>query len=999
MRPLHSLIVVVALSIVSVGGWWLLRSNDPSKRVTAAGPAAVAPAAAGERPHEELRDVESASGATRVASEPAAAPADQPVAAAGAARASSGRELSGRVLDPEGRPVADARVLLGEGSASFLIGLPLDSEGAASMSDVLETRTDGEGRYRFADIGAEALRLAVRASGYAPYDAADVPTPSTGRLADVVLERGVVLTGRVVDAAGRAVEGVRVLRGGGASGPFAFGSVAAPVTTTAADGAFEVDVLAVGPWSLRFESEAHPDGSLSGRTERAGERVDGLLVQFDEGTTIRGRVTGQPPEGQPMERLLVAAAPLDPSGKAEAREGSVSADGSFVVRGVRVGLGYQLRAVRREGDFGRVPIEFLPGLSAAVEAEAGESGVVLALSPAAALSFQVVDASSGAALEDFTVEAGVEWPRPLTDERGQPLRHHPDGRVRVGDLRPRSSGERARLRIEALGYLPYSADGLKLAPGLDTELGTIALEPAPLLTVRVVDDETGAPIEGAEVLLSRVGAPEPGPAGMTRTIRASASFGGGGGVVGDLVDRETRRAETDADGFARVTAFEDCDVRLRVRGERHAPWASAIERAPGGAQQRDVRLTRGGTVVVHLFDASGEPQAGVRVEHRAGADDGVPPEFRAPSLSDDQGQTTFEHLAPGTHRFRRAGNDTGGVFSSGGNTFAVMVAGDEGGGDDWVEVEVAEGGVHDVEIHLPLSLALHGRVSEGGRPLADARLALEEKSEGPAGMPALPMFGGGREVSADADGVWRFDGVEPGEYTLRVTHAERAMPAEVDVRLVDLDVQRDIDLDVTVLEGRAVDEAGEPLPGVEVWAERARTPGAPRAMRVMAFAGGGGSSVMTLGEGGGGTRARTDSEGRYELRGVQAGVDLVVRGRGEGMQPGSSETVRVEVDEHRRGVDLALAVAGWIEVEGVFADGSPAVNLLVSARYEGERRDVDPQTILLDGSGKGRIEGLAPGSWRLTARQIGPNSSEAPPAETVVDVLPGKATPATLTAP
>ncbi|HVS18403.1 MAG TPA: carboxypeptidase-like regulatory domain-containing protein [Planctomycetota bacterium] len=1002
MRPLHSLFVIVALLVLAVGGWLLLRSNDPALRITAAGPAAADPGIDGDRASAQLREPESMVGTRRVESSlgPASKAPDRSDPAP--SRAADTVALSGRVLDPAGRGVAGARVLLSEGSAGFLGRTTLDALGSSRFFGVREERTDADGHFRFADVAADALRLAVRASGFAPYDAVDVPRPSSGFLADIVLERGVVVAGRVVDAAGRGVGGVRVLRRDPDSGPIVFASRAAQVATTAGDGSFEVDVLAVGLWSLRFESEHHPDGTLGGRTERAGERVENLLVQLAEGATIRGRVTGRIPEGRDLRPLRVSAAPRRDEGaeEIETRVAEVSADGSFTVQGVRAGRRYVLRAVRGEGELDDFPVEFLPSLTAAVEAEAGESGVVLVLSPEAALTFQVVDAATGAPLEEFGVEAGIDWPRPLEDGQGRPLRHHPEGLVRVGDLRPRSSGERASLHIEAVGYLPYQADGLELMPGLDTDLGTIALEPAPLLTVRVVDDVSGAPIEGADVALARVEPPEPvRPGEMRRTIRASASIGGGGGFVGDLVDGETHRAETDADGIARLTAFEGSDVRLRVRAAAHAPWTSGVHRAPSGAQEREVRLTRGGTVVVNLFDAAGRPQAGSRVEARQVTDDGVQPEFRSPALTDEHGAARFQHLAAGRHRFRRASGESGGVFSSGGNTFALVVHGAESDGDEWVEVEVREGGLHDVEIHLPLALAVHGRLTEGGEPLADARLSLSAVRDTPDGMPEPRMFGGGPEAASDADGYWRFENVEPGEYTLRISHAERAMPSEVLLRMVDADLQRDVDLDVAVLEGRVLDGSGEPLAGVEVWAERARAGVAPRAMRVMAFAGAGGGSLMSLDGGDDAARARTDPEGRYELRGVQAGVELEVRGRGEGLQPGRSEPVRVAADERRTGIDLTLDVAGWIEVEGLYVDGSPAVNLLVTGRYEGARQGVEPQTILLDESGRGRLEGLAPGAWRLSARSIGPGSSDAAPAEIVVDVAAGSATPATLTAP
>jgi protocatechuate 3,4-dioxygenase beta subunit len=999
MRPLHSLFVVVALLLLAAGGWLLLESNDPSKRITAAGPAPSVPERPATQVPTDLRaldDVPLERRSEDVVSAGAAAAPD-----ALAAQASPTAALSGRVLDARGRPVAAARVLLSEGSAGFLRGAALDAESAARLFAVREAQTDAEGRFRFEDVAADALRVAVRAAGFAPYDAADVPRPASSTLADIVLEQGVRLAGRVVDSAGRPAAGVRVLRVGSAqSGPFRFGGQSAHVASSAADGTFEVDVLAVGPWSLAFRSERHPDAALEGRTDRSGESVEGLLVQLAEAAQIGGRVSGGSSEARDLTELRVSAVPVPDEDlpEAEARSAQVAADGSFAVQGVRAGRRYVLRAVESEGPLGDdMPFAFLPGVAAPVQADAGESGVVLVLSPEAALRFAVVDARSGAPLEEFRVEAGLDWPQPMLDEQGRVRRVHPGGLVRVGDLRPRSSGERASLRIEALGYRSYAAADLKLTAGLDTDLGTIALEPAPILTVRVLDAVTGAPIAGADALLGEVVEPEVAAGSTLR--RATVSIHGGG-PAGRVRDGARSEAQTDEEGRARLNALTDSDVRLRVRASGYAPAIGAPFRCSGEAEEREVRLTRGGAVVVHLFDAAGEPLAGGRVEHRAFHDDEGLPEFRSPALSDEQGRARFEHLAPGRHRFRRAGSESGGVFNSGGNTFAVMIAGMDEEGDDWVQVDVLEGGEHEVEIHLPLSLAVHGRVTEAGSALAGATLSLVAAPPAQDGMPAFRGFAGGPQVESDVDGRWRFDDVEPGAYTLRISHPERAMPSEVELEVVDNEVQRDVDLDVAILEGRVLDPAGKPLAGVEVWSERAREAGAPRAVRVMAFSGTGGGATMTLDSGGGTpVRTRSDGDGRYVLRGVVPGVELEVRGKAEGMQPGRSEPLRLAVDEHRRGVDLTLETAGWIEVEGRFTDGSPAASLLVTARFEGGADGVEPQTILLDDTGRGRVEGLAPGPWRLTGRVMGPAGDGKTPGELSVDVVAGSGTPATITAP
>jgi protocatechuate 3,4-dioxygenase beta subunit len=311
---------------------------------------------------------------------------------------------------------------------------------------------------------------------------------------------------------------------------------------------------------------------------------------------------------------------------------------------------------------------------------------------------------------------------------------------------------------------------------------------------------------------------------------------------------------------------------------------------------------------------------------------------------------------------------------------------------------VAEDATTQIEIQAPVEVVVEGRVREAGEALSGATvgLALEGEDEG---MPRLP-FGGGGGPSAQTDGQgrYRLEGVEPGEYRLTVRHPSRAMESEETVNVREVDLHHDVDLSVAIVEGKVTDAAGKPLSGVRVWPVRAQPQGVRQAVRVMAFAStDGGGSMVSFDEGGvASVQSHTDADGRYQLRGVTPDAELQVRAEGKGLQPATSDPFRVAHDEVRRNVDLTLQTAGSIEVRAQRSDGSPARNLLVTARLEtpaagsaeGEQRNefLGEERLLIDG--------LAPGTWRLSARPIGPGDADRP-EDLVVEVKAGETSQAT----
>jgi hypothetical protein len=200
-----------------------------------------------------------------------------------------------------------------------------------------------------------------------------------------------------------------------------------------------------------------------------------------------------------------------------------------------------------------------------------------------------------------------------------------------------------------------------------------------------------------------------------------------------------------------------------------------------------------------------------------------------------------------------------------------------------------------------------------------------------------------------------------------------------------------VDLPLAVLEGRVTDEQGQPLAGIRVWPERWSSEGPQRQRFTMIVMDDGGGSGGVIQAGQGGARpVLTDEDGRYSLRGVASGVELVVKAEGDSVQPGRSKPVEVAADQVRDHVDLTLEAGGAIDVTAENPDGSPARMCFVQASWAGDSQaTVQPKFSFIQ-SGSTALKGLKPGPWKLTVRRAGPGNNDDPGQERVVEVGVGE---------
>ncbi len=968
MRPVQAVLLTLTLAALVGLIWWLTRLDGETPRTAEPVAVAVAAPAGAGADSGTLAAPEVPAGADRGPGEerttaltdaPTDAVADLPLPASEL----PSRERTGTVVDANDRPVAGAEVLFASAGNGFTSTLPLDVlfDSGERFGNVRRAETDAEGRYRLELPDWNPVRVAVRASGFAPHDAERAPAPRGEDEPPIRLQPSVLVEGRVVDHLGRPVEGALVR-----SMPVRTGGLLVHIATpegdeeprgwrTDAAGRFVVDRLAAGPYRLRAEHADAPPEEVSGQCAEVGGRVTGVEIRLAEGTSIEGRVEGLDAErfddfvvhARPAGGMSVDGAPF------QTKTAGIERDGRFRVTGLRKGVNVELGLYERGEDDGF----WGNGEADALSALAGDRDVVLRFRGAAAVRLRVVDATTGAPIEDYEVAAGGWWAESLTDDDGALLTHHEGGVAVIPDVDTRDGGT-FQLTVRAKGYAPHESSDLVATPGEVLDLGDVRLFAVPEIVVHVTDAATGDPVRGARVELVL----EPESSGNDFALHVS------GPSTNDLEDL------TDEDGVAELPSRPGRMARVTVTHKEYAEGRSApqsLSDAPG--HRVDVALTRGGDVVVTVLGADGAPIAGRDVElHREDGEPHFGPFGQGSHTreTDANGRVRFARLAAGPQSFRLAPRSRGGdaVFVS-----SMLSGGTEPLSEEWRTVVVQEGGEHEVTLHAEPSARLTGRVLENGRPLAGARLKLSEADGGSDAGVFFDGFGGEGGVRTDADGRFEFDDEAVGEMRLEVEHPMRAMPARYELELDPGDNEVELDLDVSVVRGRVVDPDGRPVVGAAIQAHRVESGSARRSEFVMISTGG---ATFTAG-GGVGDPVRTDADGRYELRGVAAGVQLRLACDPSGPYLEDAELVVDALDpgEEREVERLELDGGGALRVTVRSAGATPLEFCNVTIRRTDDDGDEESESRFQQGEGAVLFEGVAKGAWTVTVESHTPSSS------------------------
>jgi protocatechuate 3,4-dioxygenase beta subunit len=233
--------------------------------------------------------------------------------------------VRGVLVDPEGNPIPNRKVdlvaLALQPPTALVVAAPLNGQsptiaaaprtagaGPDRYTGVRSARSDGRGRFAFADVSAGEYQIKCESSN--PQRPATLPVSVVpGEPLEplkLVVDVGLAIRGRVVDADDRPLAGarLRVLRTGENNGPSAQAD---------ADGRFTILDVPPGPCRLRVDSWSPREGPLLAPTTsdviQSGEK--NCVVRVPLGRSIQGVVVerdGTPVRGARVE-LRVADAP------------------------------------------------------------------------------------------------------------------------------------------------------------------------------------------------------------------------------------------------------------------------------------------------------------------------------------------------------------------------------------------------------------------------------------------------------------------------------------------------------------------------------------------------------------------------------------------------------------------------------------------------------------------------------------------------------------------
>ncbi len=375
-----------------------------------------------------------------------------------------GGAVSGVVVDPAGKPVAGAVVIVGDGPVSGVPG----RDHIPPFGGL--TRSDERGEFLVVGIVAGKQPIRARGGRCAPWRSEVEVSAGSTVTKRIELGPGAALRGDVVDAAGKPVANAEVAIG-------QWGEIDHYLTNTRADGTFELAGLPIGELPVRAEHDDH--GKASATVLTSATEVASCRFELSRGLELKGRVVD--PDGQPVGRAMIECMAEGAGQERWYAHVTTDAQGAFVAAN-RPAQGTLMLTVHADGHEQLVVRGIDPGTEPLLRLQREQTASVR-------ISARVVDpegrpvANARAGAFRRGVDRG-----PASDATDN------DGHFELGPLPP---GEWA-MYVNATGYCTFRSDHRTLAADATWNLGTITLVRGGTARVRQV----GAPIDDTRFVVS-----------------------------------------------------------------------------------------------------------------------------------------------------------------------------------------------------------------------------------------------------------------------------------------------------------------------------------------------------------------------------------------------------------------------------------------------------------------------------------------------------------------
>jgi len=802
-----------------------------------------------------------------------------------------GVELAGIVVDKSGSPIVGAHVLLINTMAFFQRRIPK-----------VEAVTGPDGRFRATTAPTSNQLLTVRAVGYA---ASMNPNPTLPSLnLRIMLSAGIAVRLRAVDAAQAGVPAPDVqvavmYRGGFAAGKTDdMGELLLenlPIEGSRMMGNQQQAIF----WGGGFVSHMEALGSH--------EPVQGVLdlgeIALNRGGKIKGKVidkaTGEPIEGVMLRTIGGLSQQLEFMGSSKTKS---EADGSYELTGVPL-KAHTVLAMHADYISNVDPMQMMQTMGASRGKSLFPQGKnkidwPLELHPASSLEGVVLGPDgSPIAGARVSIQDPMAMFRGMMGGTTQTAVSDAQGKFTLNGLK---QGETVRVLSTHREF-----GSSKIMSAKSGEPLTLTLT-EPLTLKGIVVDSNNSPLSGVRVNVST----------------PSANNNSGMMAAGQNPNAGVRPAVTDSNG--RFTVRNAPPGRLKVSWDHreYAPLSRSIEVAPGtseydlGRTELQSGLGLKGVVV----DEEGKPVPNVTVhanfEQVPGAvattpsgADGSSPQGRTNgnNTSDEQGRFVIGGLREGKFRIQ--------AWQSGAySTRPVVTA-----------------GTNDVRITLMAAGSLSGRVTSGGKPVANANIAASIPKSQSGGDTGRDNIGWAR---SDMDGEFRLESLPPDQaFRIEIRHDGHKILTQEGVRSTKEPQVFVLDAGVQI-GGIVTDASGTPEAKVAVWVRAAND-----------------SKHVT-----------TDAEGRFTAGGLADG-ELTVQVQSWNRNIIATEPISVtpgDMNIHIA-VEKGETIAGFI----LDAEGKPLKQIQVAALDDDGKQVASGWAWKDDGSFE--IKGLRPGRYRVRA--------------------------------